>query len=754
MQKRNCLLWGLLVLLLCLAAQVFAAPPVNDDEFVGPFRSWANAKTDYGATGDGTTDDTAALQKAVDDLGKEGAKYYVLYLPAGTYRITGTLTIKTRLGISIIGEDPARTIIRWDGEVDKAMLWLNGVAYAKFARITWDGAGKAKTAVDHGWEGKEPHAGTHCEHADEVFQNVEFGIKGGSHKFMDAEAAVLRCKFLRCSKAGVSIENFNALDWFIWYSRFEDCAIGVTNTFGAGNFNVYESLFLRSTIADLMNGNACYFAVRNNTSVNSKAFYVAGGLGTGSELTIQGNTIIEPLDAEAIRIGNLGPLLLFDNVIKSRAEVTTGPVVRMTNTWNMTADLVAVGNTFTVPNPIAVTGRHLTIDDKVVNGDTLKPVVPELPGVLPNKQRTVINLPVNANAETIQKAIDTAAKWKGQRPVIHFPPGNYNIDRTLTIPTGCDVQLVGDGQLYITRLLWTGADAGPVLKLEGPSKAIIRDMQISGGGKATAIQVTNCDQRDARVFIEQGSPEGNNGINLLADGLDHTRVDLHDFWHSGAKISIKVIGGKLLAAGKPTESRVALFSGASSNNELTYEVANGGRLLARDLWYETGNFPQFMRLTNAGTITFHGGNIALPAKEGMPSIVIDDFRGKVTLLGTQFTTINTQSNTGMVQGEGKDTQVLLMGSQAVGGKADRLMYNKSPLAEVAFLHNKSWAEGVTAPIANEGLADPGFVKDMLAQTRNERPRLLTPLKPGVTDARIYRVFIDAALIAIHLTATK
>ena len=84
------------VLLLCsLLLNVTAfgrQPPAADrEEFVGPFPSWANAKSDFGAVGDGQTDDTAALQKAIKALG--GAKSAVLFIPDGTYRITAGLTM-------------------------------------------------------------------------------------------------------------------------------------------------------------------------------------------------------------------------------------------------------------------------------------------------------------------------------------------------------------------------------------------------------------------------------------------------------------------------------------------------------------------------------------------------------------------------------------------------------------------------------------------------------------------------------------
>jgi hypothetical protein len=62
----------------------------SGDEFAGPFPSWADVRRDYGAKGDGRADDTAAVQRALDDL-SEHKKSCVLYLPAGTYRLTATV---------------------------------------------------------------------------------------------------------------------------------------------------------------------------------------------------------------------------------------------------------------------------------------------------------------------------------------------------------------------------------------------------------------------------------------------------------------------------------------------------------------------------------------------------------------------------------------------------------------------------------------------------------------------------------------
>lgn len=77
-----------------------------------------NVRRDYGAAGDGATDDTAAIQAAIDCSGaaapSNGQGYYggSVYLPAGTYLVTRPLSVVNTRGIHLYGAG-AGTVIRY-----------------------------------------------------------------------------------------------------------------------------------------------------------------------------------------------------------------------------------------------------------------------------------------------------------------------------------------------------------------------------------------------------------------------------------------------------------------------------------------------------------------------------------------------------------------------------------------------------------------------------------------------------------------
>ena len=533
-----------------------------DEEFVGPFPSWANIKTDYGAIGDGVVDDTAALQQALNEIATSGHAS-VLYFPTGTYRITQTLNFNSRLHASLAGEDPVSTIIKWDGPTNVDMMFANSVAYSRWTRLTWDGSGKALGAVHHGYT-SGAYQVTENVHTDEIFQDLGAGLYADPASGGDGHN-VVRCHFLRCSIEGIAVGSWNTIDWHVWDSVFEDCNYGLRAY--TGNFHVYRSLFLRSTTADV-HCDDMYYGIRGNLSIGSKTF-VAGY----SPMTIQGNTVLDSLDP--ISVSGSGPVILLDNTFRSRPDATNGPVV------NVGANLLSVGNTFTVGRSIAVGGRSITMEDQVINRNVLGLPPPMVPGFLPNRHRPVIEVPTNANASVIQQAIDAAAGLSGSRPVVHLPTGAFQVDRTLVIPAGCDLQLVGDGSgdgywTGGTQLEWNGPPGEPLLRLAGPSRATLREFAVYGKNSALGIVIDNCDQPGARVFMESVYLTGSE-VNLLVDRLDHTDVSMHDLEHASATVlGVRVIGGGAQATGQATVGRVDVFGGQSGVNPLTYQANMAG----------------------------------------------------------------------------------------------------------------------------------------------------------------------------------
>ena len=98
-------MWRWLLLGLLWPALALSQTYVADDEFSGKLNSWGDIKADYGAVGNGTIDDTAKFQTAVNDLGTSG-KPSVLYVPAGTYRI------ETRCTPEMVGETQLQDRVR------------------------------------------------------------------------------------------------------------------------------------------------------------------------------------------------------------------------------------------------------------------------------------------------------------------------------------------------------------------------------------------------------------------------------------------------------------------------------------------------------------------------------------------------------------------------------------------------------------------------------------------------------------------
>jgi hypothetical protein len=118
---------------------------VYDPPFTGSVATNVEAKLaqyisvkDFGATGDGTTDDTAAIQAAIN-------AGHSIYIPAGTYRITSTLTAPS--GTWLQGDGAGVTTLAGDANVNVLLFQdavVNDYTSAGISRLKVTGSGTAR----------------------------------------------------------------------------------------------------------------------------------------------------------------------------------------------------------------------------------------------------------------------------------------------------------------------------------------------------------------------------------------------------------------------------------------------------------------------------------------------------------------------------------------------------------------------------------------------------------------------------------
>ncbi len=755
--------WALLI----GTSHVVAEP---DEEFVGPFSSWRDLRHDYGAIADGHADDTAAIQRALDDLVKH-EEACVLYVPAGTYRTTATVKTVRRAhtdcqGVTIVGEDPARTVLRWDGPEGGTMFEWDAW-YSKISRLTFDGAGRAGTCLRYG-----PAFSTYNETSDLVFRDAKAGLVfGGPGTHGQAENEVLRCQFLRCGR-GVQTVNWNSMDIWVWYCRFEDCDRGIYNVMG--NWHAWHNLFLRSRTCDVGAMNLMAFSVVNNTSVGSRCLFDFGSGHTwGSPTSITGNRVLDPTGDWALVLGNAGPYLVVDNVF--RLPDKTG-AVRMT--W---ADQTLVGNVYTRPHSVEERGRFRRIAESVVEPNEVADNLHTLPPTPRHHHRKVFEVPPGADGQAIQEAIDEAAKLAGQRPVVHLPMGNYAIRDTLVIPPKSDLQLVGDGGAETaTRLNWAGQQAGVVLRLAGPSRATLRDFYVHAP-HARGIVVENADQPGARVFADQLNVNGprhqqdGRTTALRVDGLTKTGVLLRALQGSGNAGSwVEVLGGK--ESLKPA-NQVNVFTGASGSAAGQYEVRRGGRLVVRGVYHErSSDSLTGLHLADRGTLFIDATRFSYATSPTSPTVAADSFRGLFTLATCMLMPVGTDETCRFeLRGDGSAASVLSLNNQfwvrKPGTTAETVWQNRArPPARGGLIGcNVNTSNKEAAPKGFEFLANVGDHPDPAKSKHGSGPlddrggvddatilRHLAPLResrvwlPGdrsvperSTDLRIHRVMVSA-----------
>ncbi len=279
---------------------------------------------------------------------------------------------------------------------------------------------------------------------------------------------------------------------------------------------------------------------------------------------------------------------------------------------------------------------------------------------------------VGADGQAIQQAIGQAAKLSGKRPVVHLPMGKYQVKKTLVIPRDCDVQLIGDGGgETASRLDWAGPADGVLLRLEGPSRATVRDLYIHAPS-ARGIVVEDADQEGGRIFADQLNTTGptdqkaGRTAALRVSGLTKTDVLLRALQGNGnGGAWVDVVGA---ARADEPKNQVSIFTGATGSAAGQYDVRQGGRLVVRGVYHE----PQLRRPERAAAswpagahpLSIDATRFSYATSDKAAAVSADNFQGLFTLATCMLLPVETkQACRFELSGDGSQASVLALNNQ-------------------------------------------------------------------------------------------
>jgi len=237
-----------------------------------------DVKVSYGAKGDGTTDDTASIQAALN-ANCDGNTPKTLYFPAGTYRITNTLYLNDHAGTAcafpyggwIAGAGSLQTVILMDPTLNKGVFATDGMSWATIQGITFRTASYqpgGPTVINFDIEARPGYIPSQLN----TFYDVVFD--GGFAAFATGTAhpTVGQCSSMVLfggkvmnAHIGFVSGHYNALSNGVYDSSFvgNDYALGSwtadpVNLPAGGTFFAYNSVSNGTRIQDfLFSGSAC-----------------------------------------------------------------------------------------------------------------------------------------------------------------------------------------------------------------------------------------------------------------------------------------------------------------------------------------------------------------------------------------------------------------------------------------------------------------------------------------------------------------
>jgi len=255
---------------------------------------------DFGAKGDGITDDTAAIQTAINASFTSAARTgEALYFPPGNYLVSA-INVTGAAGVRLVGsgEGFSRTQFTHTGGAGTSLLTIQNSQNIAVEGIFFQGANLANTnGISVQWDGVSNYNSLENSFVDCNFTAFANGMKVGDGTFNSvAEQHYRGCNFFNNSVSGVTISAGNAQNQRFYDCRFTGTVIGINCI--QGNVLVYTTLFALNT-QDIYIGNWINQSLISGCYTESSAQFIQ----TGGPSGVQGPITVEGCFMSCLEVG-------------------------------------------------------------------------------------------------------------------------------------------------------------------------------------------------------------------------------------------------------------------------------------------------------------------------------------------------------------------------------------------------------------------------------------------------------------------
>jgi hypothetical protein len=572
---------------------------------------WTNVKASpYNAQGDGSTDDTAAIQSAINHVETSGGG--TLYFPPGTYKITSSL--------EIIGSYPDQvcnlvgcginTTVKWYGPAGGAMVWANGASACKYEGFVWDGGGTGGLTGTGGagcafleyssnpFNGGYSDYMTGIRHENESFRNftvpgnftpqglppdtlnpsgfppaaIISGLANPLGSVPVGELTAVNCKFQYCTTALYNpVELYNNFMWVMDGCEFDNNGTGFQcGTWGAGgsDFILMNSHFEGSTVTDIGYGGG--IRGLRLTSSGSAAFYTGfmGGAGL-QDCWIDGWT--NP--SYAMSFISSGQARVVDCTFTNPPAGAAPPIALGTQTADTQTMLFSnnVATNFpgqTILNHYGAEPSNANIDwipAGSMGANVTSPHETFLKSTYPPDATHILDVtaaPYNADTSgthdvsaAVQAAVNDAAS-ANNGTCVYFPNGLYRLANTVNC-TGGNYSIEGEG--YHSEVWWAAGSGGTMFTVSNPQNIAFRNIHLAALFSSGTVQ-DPFYYGDPSHTLPNSDGTTITGIKETATGASYASYDtviydgcgLGNIWATGGDAT----GPGLVLSGLPAGSTV------------------------------------------------------------------------------------------------------------------------------------------------------------------------------------------------------